>query len=45
MRIHKVEPIEVVTHDGFPVTKPMRTLVDLAATGPPPRVERAYEAG
>ena len=40
--LHRVA-IEVVTQDGFPVTTPMRTLADLAATEPEPRVERAYE--
>jgi very-short-patch-repair endonuclease len=43
VRIHKVERVEAVIHEGFPVTQPMRTLSDLAATEPPPRVERAYE--
>ena len=43
VRIHRVKPFELVTKDGFPVTSVMRTLVDLAATEPGPRVERAYE--
>jgi very-short-patch-repair endonuclease len=42
-RFHRVRHLEVVIHDGFPVTTPMRTLADLAATEPEPRVERAYE--
>jgi hypothetical protein len=43
VRIHRVERVEAVTHAGFPVTRPMRTLSDLVAAEPPPRVERAYE--
>jgi very-short-patch-repair endonuclease len=43
VRIHRVERIEIVMHHGFPVTSPTRTLVDLAAAEPPPRVERALE--
>ena len=41
--LHVVQGLEIVTHDGFAVTTPMRTLTDLAATEPAPRVERAYE--
>lgn len=43
IRFHRVQAVEVVIRDGFPVTTPMRTLTDLAATEPVPRVERAYE--
>jgi very-short-patch-repair endonuclease len=43
VRIHRLHRIDIVTHDGFPVTSPTRTLVDLAAKEPAPRVERAYE--
>ena len=43
VRIHRVETLEVVIHDGFLVTSPTRTLVDLAASEPATRVERAYE--
>jgi very-short-patch-repair endonuclease len=43
VRIHRVTTVEIVTHAGFPVASPTRTLIDLAATEPPPRFERAYE--
>jgi hypothetical protein len=43
LRLHHVTALEIVTHDGFAVTTPMRTLTDLAGTEPRPRVERAYE--
>jgi very-short-patch-repair endonuclease len=44
VRLHLVTDLEIVTHDGFPVTTPMRTLTDLAKIEPRPRVERAFEA-
>ena len=43
VRLHRVERLTVVMKDGFPVTTPMRTLTDLAATEPRPFVERGYE--
>ena len=43
IRVHVVRDLEIVTHDGFAVTTPTRTLTDIAGTEPPPRVERAYE--
>lgn len=43
LRLHRVDALEIVTHDGFLVTSPTRTLVDLAATESAPRVERAFE--
>ena len=37
----RVEPDEVTVHRGIPVTTVARTLLDLAAVLPPPRLERA----
>src|SRR4051812_6421864 len=36
-------PDEVTTHEGIPVTTVARTLVDLAAVLPPPRLKRVVE--
>jgi hypothetical protein len=43
LRLHQVTELEIVTHEGFAVTTPMRTLTDLAGTEPRPRAERAFE--
>lgn len=44
IRLHgdRLQPDEVVTLDGIPVTSPARTLLDLAATARPQSVERAF---
>jgi very-short-patch-repair endonuclease len=41
--VRRLDPRDVTVHDGLPVTTVARTLVDLAATGPPRRAERALE--
>jgi hypothetical protein len=43
VRLHRVKALSIAEKDGFAVTTPTRTLTDIAATEPPPRVERAYE--
>ena len=44
VRLHRVTDLKIVIRDGFPVTTPMRTLTDVAATEPRPTVERYFEA-
>jgi hypothetical protein len=45
IRIHRattgLDPSEVTRHRGIPVTSPARTILDLAATAPPPVLRRA----
>ena len=41
-----LDPDEVTTHEGIPTTTVARTLIELASTDPPPRLEKAIrEAG
>lgn len=43
IRFHRIplEPTEITTHKGIPVTTPERTIVDIAATLTPSQLERA----
>jgi len=46
VRVHRTQdipPDETIVHRGVPATTPARTLLDLAATGPAGRLERALE--
>jgi hypothetical protein len=41
--VRRLDPRDVTTRDGIPITTAARTIVDLAATGPPRQAERALE--
>ncbi len=38
---HALRPLDTTTRQGIPVTKPLRTILDLAACVPQPQLERA----
>ena len=41
--VRRLDPRDTTVHDGLPITTAARTVVDVAATGPPRRAERALE--